>query len=103
MRIFWMRTSCFLLRVRRALCTPYLELLRGGGHQLVASPSVLIEASRNLERKARPEAQTALGELQSRIEISGGDVADRDGALTQWLPRKTGMSQLPPSHSNAMR
>ena len=88
MRIFLDANILFSAARSAGAMHTLLELLRGSGHQLVASPSVLIEASRNLERKARPEAQTALGVLQSRIEISGGDVADRDGALTLWLPEK---------------
>ena len=65
-----------------------LTLLRGRSHRLVASQSVLIEASRNLERKATAVALSDLDAIQSTLEISNREHGDRSATHTAWLPTK---------------
>jgi uncharacterized protein len=66
-----------------------IEMLRKSRHDLVASPSVLIEARRNLERKTSLEALDTLVRLQTNVEISDREVdGQRHSALTVWLPEK---------------
>ena len=65
-----------------------LALLHARQHILVASPSVLIEASRNLERKATPVALGDLVTMQSTLEISSREHGDGSATHTAWLPTK---------------
>ena len=65
-----------------------LTLFRGRSHLLVASQSVLIEASRNLERKATTVALSDLDAIQSTLEISNRERGDRSATHTAWLPTK---------------
>ena len=65
-----------------------LTLLRGRSHLLVTSQSVLIEASRNLERKATAVALSDLDAIQSTLEISNREHGDRSATHTAWLPTK---------------
>jgi len=63
-----------------------LTLLHGRQHILVASPNVLIEARRNLERKATPVALSDLVAIQSTLEISSREHGDGSITYTAWLP-----------------
>lgn len=65
-----------------------LGLLHSRRHMLIASPSVLIETTRNLERKATPIARSALLAIESTLEISSREHGNGSATHTAWLPAK---------------
>ena len=88
MRIFLDANILFSAARADGAMRTLLTLLRGGSHLLVASQSVLIEASRNLERKATAVALSDLDAIQSTLEISNREHGDRSATHTAWLPTK---------------
>ncbi len=65
-----------------------LGLLHSRHHMLIASPSVLIETRRNLEREAIPVALSDLLAIESTLEISSREHGDGSATHTAWLPAK---------------
>ena len=88
MRIFLDANILFSAARADGAMRTLLSLLQGREHVLVASPSVLIEASRNLERKATPVALGDLVTMQSTLEISSREHGDGSATHTAWLPTK---------------
>ena len=88
MRIFLDANILFSAARADGAMRTLLTLLRGRSHRLVASQSVLIEASRNLERKATAVALSDLDAIQSTLEISNREHGDRSATHTAWLPTK---------------
>ena len=88
MRIFLDANILFSVARANGAMRTLLRLLQGREHVLVASPSVLIEASRNLERKATPIALDDLVTMQSTLEISSREHRDGSVTHTAWLPTK---------------
>ena len=88
MRIFLDANILFSAARADGAMRTLLTLLRGRSHLLVTSQSVLIEASRNLERKATAVALSDLDAIQSTLEISNREHGDRSATHTAWLPTK---------------
>ena len=88
MRIFLDANILFSTARADGAMRTLLSLLQGREHVLVASPSVLIEASRNLERKATPVALGDLVAIQATLELSNREHGDGSAAHTAWLPTK---------------
>ena len=86
MRIFLDANILFSTARADGAMRTLLSLLQGREHVLVASPSVLIEASRNLEHKATPVALGDLVTMQSTLEISSREHGDGSATHTGWLP-----------------
>ena len=88
MRIFLDANILFSAARADSAMRTLLTLLRGRSRLLVASQSVLVEASRNLERKATAVALSDLDAIQSTLEISNREHGDRSATHTAWLPTK---------------
>ena len=88
MRIFLDANILFSAARADGAMRTLLSLLQSREHVLVASPSVLIEASRNLERKANSAALSDLMAIQSTLEISSREHGDGSATHTAWLPTK---------------
>lgn len=88
MRIFLDANILFSAALADGAMRTLLSLLRDRQHVLVASPSVLIEASRNLERKAAPVALSDLAVIRATLEASNREHGDGSVTDTAWLPAK---------------
>ena len=88
MRIFLDANILFSAARADGAIRTLLALLRARQHILVASPSVLIEARRNLEHKANATALSDLVAIQSTLEISSREHRDGSVTHTAWLPTK---------------
>ena len=88
MRIFLDANILFSAARAGGAMRTLLSLLQSREHVLVASPSVLIEASRNLEHKANAAALGDLVTMQSTLEISSREHGDGSATHTAWLPTK---------------
>ena len=88
MRIFLDANILFSAARADGAMRTLLSLLQSREHVLVASPSVLIEASRNLEHKANSAALSDLMAIQSTLEISSREHGDGSATHTAWLHTK---------------
>ena len=88
MRIFLDANILFSAARADGAMRTLLALLHARQHILVASPSVLIEARRNLEHKANATALSDLVAIQATLELSNREHGDGSAAHTAWLPTK---------------
>ena len=86
MRVFLDANILFSAAKSNGAIRRLVELLLSGGHVVVVNDFVIVEARRNLERKAA-EALTGLDDLLRRCEIAAVPVR-LASEMSSWLPDK---------------